>query len=66
MSPSTRRPRKARHGTGRAAEKWFAMQKVMTGFLVFAVGPAAAKLVLPGMRWLVAAVPSLDRLEIRP
>jgi hypothetical protein len=49
----------------RAAQKWFAMPKVMTGFLRFAVEPAAANLVLPGIMWLAAAVPSLDSYDWR-
>ena len=32
----------------RAAAKWFAMPKVTVGFLIFAVEPAGAKLLLPG------------------
>jgi hypothetical protein len=47
----------------RAASKWFAMPKVMTGFLVFAVEPAGAKLLLPSIRWLAEIVPSFDSYD---
>jgi hypothetical protein len=47
----------------RAAQRWFSMPKVVTGFLNFVVQPAAAGLLLPGIRWLAAAVPSFDSYD---
>jgi hypothetical protein len=44
----------------RAAQRWFGMPKVVTGFLNFVTQPTAAGLLLPGIRWLVAVVPSFD------
>jgi hypothetical protein len=41
------------------------MPKVMNGFLAFAVEPAGAKLLLPGIRWLADIVPSLDSHDWR-
>jgi hypothetical protein len=46
-----------------AAKRWFSMPKVATGFLNFVVQPAAAGLLLPGIRWLAAAVPSFDSYD---
>ena len=43
-----------------AAGRWFAMPRVMNGFARFVVQPAAAQLLLPGIRWLWEAVRSLD------
>jgi hypothetical protein len=36
------------------------MPKVVNGFLYFAIQPAAARLLLPGVAWVAAAVPSFD------
>jgi len=36
----------------RAAQRWFGMPKVVTGFLNFATQPAVAGLMLPGIQWL--------------
>lgn len=47
----------------RAAQRWFGMPKVVTGFLNFATQPAVAGLLLPGIRWLAAAVPSFDSYD---
>jgi hypothetical protein len=47
----------------RAAQRWFGMPKVVTGFLNFATQPAVAGLMLPGIRWLAAAVPSFDSYD---
>jgi hypothetical protein len=47
----------------RAAQRWFDMPKVVTGFLNFVIQPAAADLLLPGIRWLAAAVPSFDSYD---
>ena len=47
----------------RAAQRWFSMPKVVTGFLNFVVQPAAAGLLLPGIRWLAVAVPSFDSYD---
>jgi hypothetical protein len=47
----------------RAAQRWFGMPKVVTGFLNFAAQPAAAGLMLPGIRWLAAAVPAFDSYD---
>jgi hypothetical protein len=47
----------------RAADRWFGMPKVMTGFLNFVIQPAAAALLLPGIRWLAVAVPSFDSYD---
>jgi hypothetical protein len=44
----------------RAAQRWFGMPRVVTGFLNFATQPAVVGLLLTGIRWLVAAVPSFD------
>jgi hypothetical protein len=46
-----------------AAEKWFGMPRVTAGFLYFVVEPAAAGLMLPAIRWLVAVVPSYDSYD---
>jgi hypothetical protein len=47
----------------RAAQRWFGMPKVVTGFLNFVIQPAAAALLLPGIRWVAAAVPSFDSYD---
>jgi hypothetical protein len=47
----------------RAAQRWFGMPKVVTGFLNFATQPAVAGLILPGIRWLAIAVPSFDSYD---
>jgi hypothetical protein len=47
----------------RAAQRWFNMPKVVTGFLNFVIQPAAAGLLLPGIKWLAAAVPSFDSYD---
>lgn len=47
----------------RAAQRWFGMPKVVTGFLNFVTQPAAAALLLPGIRWLAAVVPSFDSYD---
>jgi hypothetical protein len=47
----------------RAAQQWFAMPKVVTGFLNFVIQPAASGLLLPGIKWLAAAVPSFDSYD---
>jgi hypothetical protein len=47
----------------RAAQRWFGMPKVVTGFLNFATHPAVGGLMLPGIRWLAAAVPSFDSYD---
>ena len=47
----------------RAAQRWFGMPKVVSGFLNFATQPAAAGLLLPGIRWLAAAVSSFDSYD---
>lgn len=38
-----------------AASRWFAFGKVAAGFCRFALKPAGAELLLPGVRWLAAA-----------
>jgi hypothetical protein len=47
----------------RAAQRWFGMPKVVTGFLNFVTQPAAAGLLLPGIRWLAVVVPSFDSYD---
>jgi hypothetical protein len=47
----------------RAAQRWFGMPKVVTGFLNFVTQPATAGLLLPGTRWLAAVVPSFDSYD---
>jgi hypothetical protein len=47
----------------RAAQRWFGMPKVVTGFLNFVSQPAAASLLLLGIRWLAAVVPSFDSYD---
>jgi hypothetical protein len=47
----------------RAAQRWFGMPKIVTGFLNFVTQPAAADLLLPGIRWLAAVVPSFDSYD---
>lgn len=47
----------------RAAQRWFGMPKIVTGFLNFVTEPAAAALLLPGIRWLAAVVPSFDSYD---
>ena len=47
----------------RAAMRWFRMPKVVNGFLHFATQPAAAGLLLPGISWLAAVVPSFDSYD---
>jgi hypothetical protein len=49
----------------RAAERWFRMPKVVTGFLHFAVQPATTGLVLPSIKWLASVVPSFDSYDYR-
>jgi hypothetical protein len=49
----------------RAADRWFCMPKVVTGFLNFVIQPAAAGLLLPGIQWLAAVVPSFDSYDWR-
>src|SRR6516162_2462103 len=49
----------------KGAHRWFGIPKVVTGFLNFAVQPAVAGLLLPGIRWLAAAVPSFDSYDWR-
>lgn len=44
----------------RAAQRWFGMPKVVTGFLNFATQPSAAGLLLPAIGWLAAVVPAFD------
>ncbi len=44
----------------RAALLWFRMPKVVNGFLHFATQPATSGLLLPGIGWLAAVVPSFD------
>jgi hypothetical protein len=48
-----------------AAQRWFGMPKVVTGFLHFVVQPAMAPLLLPSIKWLAATVPSFDSYEWR-
>jgi hypothetical protein len=43
-----------------AAQRWFGMPKVVTGFLHFVVQPGMAALLLPSIKWLTATVPSFD------
>jgi hypothetical protein len=47
----------------RAAQRWFVMPKAVTGFLNLAVQLAVGGLMLPGIRWLAAAVPSFDSYD---
>jgi hypothetical protein len=47
----------------RAAQRWFSMPKVVTGFLNFVTQPAATGLLLPGIRWLAAVVPSFESYD---
>jgi len=47
----------------RAAQRWFGMPKVVTGFLNFVTQPAAAGLLLPGIRGLAVVVPSFDSYD---
>jgi hypothetical protein len=46
-----------------AAQRWFGMPKVVTGFLFFVIQPAAAGLLLPGIKWVAATVPSFDSYD---
>jgi hypothetical protein len=46
-----------------AAQRWFASPRVVTGFLNFVTEPAAAGLLLPGIKWLAAVVPSYDSYD---
>jgi hypothetical protein len=46
-----------------AAQRWFAKPRVVTGFLNFATEPAATGLLLPGIKWLAASVPSYDSYD---
>ena len=46
-----------------AAQRWFAKPRVVTGFLNFATEPAATGLLLPGIEWLAATVPSSDSYD---
>ena len=39
------------------------MPKVVAGFLNFVTQPGAAGLLLPGIRWLAAVVPSFDSYD---
>jgi hypothetical protein len=48
---------------GTVADRWFGMPKVVNGFLVFAVQPGTAKLLLPGVHWVAAAVKSFDTYD---
>jgi hypothetical protein len=47
----------------RAAQRWFGMPKVVTGFLNLVTQPAVSGLTLPGIQWLAAAVPSFDSYD---
>jgi hypothetical protein len=47
----------------RAAQRWFGMPKVVTGFLNFVTQPGAAGLLLPAIRWLAAVVPSFNSYD---
>lgn len=40
----------------RALQRWGAMPKVISGFVMFAVQPGASRLLLPGLRWVFSAV----------
>jgi hypothetical protein len=52
------------HGVfARAAQRWFSIPKVLTGFLNFVTQPAATGLILPGIRWLAAVVPSFNSYD---
>jgi len=42
------------------ARRWFKLLKVASGFAAFAVRPAAAQLLIPGVRWLSDAVRSFE------
>jgi hypothetical protein len=46
-----------------AAQRWFAKPRVVTGFLNFVTEPAVAGLLLPGIKWLAATVPSYDSYD---
>ena len=43
-----------------AARRWFRLPRVASGFAAFAVRPAAAQLLIPGVPWLSEAVHSFD------
>jgi hypothetical protein len=47
----------------RAAQKWFAMRKVVNGFAMFAIHPAATKLMLPGIHWIASAAKDFDTYD---
>ena len=49
----------------RAAQRWFGKPRVVTGFLNFVTEPAMVGLLLPGVRWLAAVVPSFDSYDWR-
>jgi hypothetical protein len=46
-----------------AAQRWFGMPKVVTGFLYFVVQRAMTALLLPSIKWLAAPVPSFDSYD---
>ena len=43
-----------------AARRWFGLPQVVSGFAAFAVRPAAAQLLIPGVRWVSDAVRLCD------
>jgi hypothetical protein len=47
----------------RAALRWFGKPRIVTGFLNFVTQPATVGLLLPGVRWLAAVVPSFDSYD---
>ena len=49
----------------RAALRWFGKPSVVNGFLNFVTEPAMVGLLLPGVRWLAAVVPSFDSYDWR-
>jgi hypothetical protein len=49
----------------RAAVMWFGMPKIVNGFIYFATQPAAAPLLLPGIAWVAARLPSFDSYDWR-
>jgi hypothetical protein len=48
---------------GAAARRWFCMPAVVNGFVAFGAHPAAAQLLLPGVRWLAPTVQSFDTYD---
>jgi hypothetical protein len=48
-----------------AAQRWFAIPKVVTGFLYFVIQPAMTALLLPSIKWLVTTVASFDPYDWR-